>query len=200
VVKLSERKTPKGLRLAFADRAKGRKADTVIVIIPVDSSVEVVKSTGVADSGRVEAPARVEQVAEYKSDTLHLYIGGRKGGGELYRKPDSSQKKAEAKPVLVNSDCHNFATDYDVDKLRVKMLEASKDEEKIAAAKKIFKTKCFTTRQIGALSEVFATDAAKYKFFETAYPFVSDDRYRELTQLLADPVYNGKFKVMTGQR
>ena len=80
------------------------------------------------------------------------------------------------------------------------MLEIAKDEDKVAAAKKVFKTKCFTTKQIGALSEVFTGDAAKYKFFETAYPFVSDDRYRELTDLLADPVYNGKFRAMTGQR
>jgi hypothetical protein len=61
-------------------------------------------------------------------------------------------------------------------------------------------TVCFTTKQIRALSEVFTADPAKYRFFETAYPFLSDDRFRELTNLLADPVYNGKFKAMTGQR
>lgn len=182
VVKLSERKTSKGLRLAFADRVKGRKADTVIVIIPMDSNVVAVKTTGPGDSVRAGAP--VPNATP----------------GDLYRKADSAQKKAETKLVLVNSDCRNFATDYDVDKLRVKMLEIGKDDDKVAAAKKIFKTKCFTTKQIKALSEVFTGDAAKYKFFETAYPFVSDDRFRELTELLADPVWNGKFRAMTGQR
>jgi hypothetical protein len=231
VTKLSERKTSKGLRLAFADKTKGRKADTVIVIIPMDSSLTVVKTVRPSDSTKSAAPTATvspagrqpvvnppagapptatETVSEYKSDTLHLYLGPKKGRhstpasgaatGELYRKPDSSQKKAETKLVLVNSDCHNFATDYDVDKLRVKMLEISKDDEKIAAAKKIFRTKCFTTKQIRALSEVFTADAAKYRFFETAYPFVSDDRFRELTDLLTDPVYNSKFRAMTGQR
>jgi len=96
--------------------------------------------------------------------------------------------------------CRNFAADYDVDKLRVKMLEGSKDEDRILTAKKVFKTKCFTTKQIRALSEVFTTDAGKYHFFEAAYPFVSDDRFRELTDLLADPVYNGKFRALTGQQ
>ena len=232
VVKLSERKTSKGLRLAFADRTKGRKTDTIIVIIPMDSSLTAVKTAESAgSSGSVRSPdstksvtlsaatgnppagtvpTTTETVSEYKSDTLHLYLGPKKAAhnapasgavtGELYRKPDSSQKRAETKPVLVNSDCHNFATDYDVDKLRVKMLEISKDDDKIAAAKKIFKTKCFTTKQIRALSEVFAGDATKYKFFEAAYPFVSDDRFRELTDLLADRVYNRKFRAMTGQR
>ncbi|HVU56887.1 MAG TPA: DUF4476 domain-containing protein [Puia sp.] len=243
VVKLSERKTSRGLRLAFADRAKGRKADTVIVIIPMDSSLATAKTAGASDSAKSEVlnantspiggrpagtspagaqgsgttptgapPTATETVSEYKSDTLHLYLGPKKGahaapasggsvgGGELYRKPDTSQRKVESKPVLVNSDCRNFATDYDVDKLRVKMLEISKDDDKTAAAKKIFKTRCFTTKQIKALSEVFTTDAAKYRFFEAAYPFVSDDRFRDLTDLLADPVYNSKFRAMTGQR
>jgi len=116
-------------------------------------------------------------------------------------KPDTTHTTAvRSKPVIVNSDCRNFAADYDVDKLRVKMLESSKEEERIAIAKKVFKTKCFTTRQIKALSEVFPTDGEKFRFFEAAYPFVSDDHFKDLTDLLADPVYNGKFKIMTGQR
>jgi hypothetical protein len=187
VVKLSERKTPKGLRLAFADKVKGKKTDTVIVIIPIDSGVVAAKSPGTSDSLKSLVPTPGNQPVAGAVTK------------ELYRKPDSSQKKPDTKLVVVNSDCRNFATDYDVDRLRVKMLEISKDDDKIAAAKKIFKTKCFTTKQIRALSEVFTADASKYRFFETAYPFVSDDHFRELTNLLADPVYNSKFKAMTGQ-
>lgn len=104
------------------------------------------------------------------------------------------------KVVLVNSDCKDFASDYDVDKLRVRMLDVEKDDDKMLAAKKVFKTKCFTTKQIKALSEVFTSDASRYKFFESAYPFVSDDHFRELAELLTDPVYNAKFKVMTNPR
>ena len=111
-----------------------------------------------------------------------------------------TEKKPASKIVLVNTDCKNFATEYDLDKLRVKMLEGGKDEDRIATARKVFKTKCFTTRQIRALSEVFTADAVKYRFFETAYPFVSDDKFGELANLLADPVYNSKFKAMTGQK
>jgi hypothetical protein len=48
------------------------------------------------------------------------------------------------------------------------------------------------------LSEVFTTDAAKFKFLEAAYPFASDDHFAELSNLLADPVYNGRFRAMTG--
>ncbi|MDO6429666.1 hypothetical protein Q4E93_03630 [Flavitalea sp. BT771] len=291
IVKLSERKTPKGLRIAFADRPSGRKADTIIVIIPLDSPVSAMAvskpdsipvSPALArkaapnkpdsaqttsteplfrnkpDSARAPAEvvrhkpdtiataASTDSIVRTDPNTIHVYINGAKKAPrkeadsvaalppgnmalkadsthaatakathnksdstpnpsapnrELYRpRPDSAEKGASSKPVVVNSDCRNFATDYDVDRLRVKMLEISKDEDKVLTARKIFKIKCFTTRQVKALSEVFATDAGKYRFFETAYPFVSDDRFRELTDLLKDPVYNAKFKAMTGQR
>lgn len=80
------------------------------------------------------------------------------------------------------------------------MLEAAKDEDRVAAAAKVFKSKCFSTRQIRALSEVFATDAAKYRFFEAAYPFAADEHFRDLATLLTDPVYTNKFKTLTGGR
>jgi len=114
----------------------------------------------------------------------------------------SRRTESVAKPALpfVNSDCHNYATDYDVDKLRVKMLESGQDEDRIKDARKFFKTKCFSTRQIRALSEVFTTDATKFRFLEAAYPFVSDDHFPELVSLLADPVYSGRFRAMTDRQ
>ena len=314
VIKLSERKTPRGLRLAYADRPKGRKADTIVVIIPMDT-VDAVSSvnqpiatpvtpeplfrtktdtqrtgeplfrnrtdtartvSGDPPAGADVARSRHDSIVHTSSDTIHVYLAPRKkvskemvdsSGASTNRrkpdtaptavtgkarpdssrtaaatrtrsdssrtatttrtkpdssrtaavtrtKPDSSRTTAatrtkpdsshtpavRSKPVVVNSDCRNFATDYDVDRLRVKMLEGSKEDERLQAAKRVFKTKCFTTRQIKALSEVFTTDAEKFRFFESAYPFVSDDRFRDLTDLLADPVYNGKFRVMTGQQ
>ncbi len=115
------------------------------------------------------------------------------------RPVDTPRKSSVTRSSLpfINSDCHNYATDYDVDKLRVKLLEGTRDEDRILAARKVFKTRCFSTRQIRALSEVFTTDATRFRFFEAAYPFCSDDRFRELSNLLADPVYSSKFRVMT---
>jgi hypothetical protein len=114
------------------------------------------------------------------------------------RSNDSGQKKP-AKPIpYINSDCHAFGTEYDVDKLRVRMLETPKDDDRNAIALKVFKTKCFSTRQIRALSEIFTTDAAKYRFFETAYPFAADEHFRDLGALFTDPIYANKFKALTG--
>jgi hypothetical protein len=177
VVKVSEHKSARSLRLVYTDHAVDSKTDTIVVIIPVDTGRQA------AEGGHGPNP-----------DSPVLGSGS--------RPVDSLQKRAPAKPALpfVNSDCHAYATDYDVDKLRVKMLGSGKDEDRIQDARKFFKTKCFSTRQIRALSEVFATDATKFRFLEAAYPFVSDDHFPELISLFADPVYSGRFKAMTGRQ
>jgi hypothetical protein len=170
VVKLSERKLARSVRLAYADHSTGEKADTIIIFIPVD--------TPAVEKGG-QKPTRTTDTSRVTVDT-----------------PRKALVTRSSLP-FVNSDCHNYATDYDVDKLRVKLLEGAKDEDRILAARKVFKTRCFSTRQIRALSEVFTTDAARFRFFEAAYPFCSDDQFRELSSLLADPVYSSKFRVMT---
>ncbi|HWK02194.1 MAG TPA: DUF4476 domain-containing protein [Puia sp.] len=196
VVKLSERKTTKGVRLVYADHIKGKKADTIVVIIPVDTVTRLAQRP--AETASLPSPPA-------GSDTPALASGGANHPtstlASMTTKPDSGQKKTTTpvRSLFINSDCRNFATEYDVDKLRVKMLEAGKDEDRIAVAHKVFKSKCFSTRQIKALSEVFTSDAQKFRFLETAYPFVSDDHFKELAELLADPVYSSKFRTMTGQ-
>ena len=214
VVKLSEKKFIRSTRLVYADQGQGGKADTIVVVIPNDTAVKAApshnNSTVTGGKGAVVTPSpdstKVATVVSAPAKTPAHPAATYTGAGEpLYRpiKPDTGQKKVvgttAAKTLVVNSDCKNFASDYDVDKLRVKMLEAGKDEDRIEAAKKVFKTKCFTTKQIRALCEVFTSDAQRYHFFEVAYPFVSDDHFHELSDLLADPVYNSKFKIMTGQ-
>ena len=111
--------------------------------------------------------------------------------------PADSVHKPGKTVAFVNSDCHDFATDFDVDKLRARMLQASRDDERVTLARKTFKVKCFSTRQIRTLSDVFTSDAGKFHFFEDAWPFAADDHFHELSDLLADPVYHNKFKTMT---
>jgi len=251
VVKLSERKLTKNLRLVYADKGNGIKSDTVVVMIPLDTpqaagpKLRLTDSARIAtaksrinDSTRVTAakpkaadstripttrpkPADSIRAAALKPKAADSARATARTKGPNFDTPNSvrtivptpvsqpvdktrtndSAKKPATKTSLpyVNSDCHAFATDYDVDKLRVKMLEGAKDEERMAAALKVFKTKCFFTRQLRALSEVFTTDAAKYRFLESAYPFAADEHFKDLITLLADPVYVNKFKVLTGQ-
>ncbi|HMH22357.1 MAG TPA: DUF4476 domain-containing protein [Puia sp.] len=173
VEKLSELRTGTAVRLMYSDHIPGSRADTILIIIPVDS------------------PGRSTAVAA--TDAAKTGTDAAKTGSELAPKPKKTT------PIVANSDCRNFAVSYDVDKLRLKLLATPKDEDKLLAATKVFRTKCFSTAQIRALSEVFASDAGKYKFLESAYPFVSDDHFRELADLLTDPAWSGRFRKMTGQ-
>ena len=184
IEKLSEKRTVTAIRLSFADHRKGHKIDTVTLSIAIDSLI---------------------QMSQNQIDTVNGQGGPSTmpgpGSPAIARKtgPDSSMQKLRVKPVVVNSDCRNFATDMDTEKLRLRWLGIAKDDDKILDAKKTFRGKCFSTRQVRILSGAFVTDGGKYRFLEAAYPFVSDDAFRELSDLMTDPVYTGKFKTLTGQ-
>jgi hypothetical protein len=106
---------------------------------------------------------------------------------------DTARK--EKKLFMINSDCRAFATVNDVDKLRVKLINEKDAEGRLAAARKVFKTRCFSALQVKALSEMFPLDEQKYKFFEMAYPFVSDTgNFKSLVSLLQDPEYVQRFR------
>ncbi len=214
VTKLSERKLAHGLRLVYADHTPGAKSDTVVIIIPVDT-VAAPKAPKTTSTIPVRQP--------HAADTSHLPSRGHGPNADsptfsqssavrpsvplnlpqtesARPHPDTAPQRRQAKPLpYVNSDCHDFATDYDLDKLREKMLYLTKDDDRITAARKTFKIKCFSTRQIRQLSEVFTTEAAKYRFLEAAWPFAADEHFHELSDLLADPVYISKFKALTHQ-
>ena len=99
--------------------------------------------------------------------------------------------------ISENSDCKTFATDNDFLKLRKKMAAENNTDEMIAAAKKYFKSRCFTTEQIKNLSFLFLNDEGKYRFFDAAYPFTSDSsQYSLLQEQLKDEYYITRFKAM----
>jgi hypothetical protein len=106
-------------------------------------------------------------------------------------------KEPAVKSSMINSDCKNSATEEDFLKTRKKMVAENNDEDMIKAAKKIFKTKCFTTEQIKNLSVLFLKDEGKYMFFDAAYPFASDsDLYPSLENQLTDNYYITRFRAM----
>lgn len=106
--------------------------------------------------------------------------------------------KATLPPIIIlNSDCLNFASETDVDKLRVKLLDASGQENRLALVKKAFKSKCHSAKQARALSEVFNSEEEKLEFLELAYPFISDTgSFKLLVDLFTQPENANKFKKM----
>lgn len=98
---------------------------------------------------------------------------------------------------ITNSDCKGLATDNDVDKLRVKLIGDKTIDDKLATAKKYFKAKCLTVKQIKALTELFPSDETKYRFFDISYPFISDtNNFYTLEELIENNYYKNRFKAM----
>jgi hypothetical protein len=161
-----------------------------VTTAPVTSAVALPDSTAKKTAKTMETKASPDSttvVATVKPDPIP-------------NKTDSTKadQASSKKPILLmNSDCTNFASEFDVDKLRVKMLSAGSVDDKVAAAKKVFKTKCFVTRYIRGLSELFSNDEDRFKFFDAAYPYVSDTgNFRQLLDLFTDELYIARFKAL----
>jgi hypothetical protein len=98
---------------------------------------------------------------------------------------------------ISNSDCKNMATENDLDKLRVRLMHDKAVDDKYITARKYFRNRCFTVSQIRALTELFPTDETKYRFFDIAFPFVSDtSNFYKLEDLIDSTYYKNRFKAM----
>jgi Domain of unknown function (DUF4476) len=109
----------------------------------------------------------------------------------------ADQTTASSKPVMINSDCKQVATEEDFFKSRKKMVGQNTEKAMTEAAIKFFKQKCYTVAQVKNLGALFLTDAGKYEFLETAYPFVLDSHnFSSLDAILTDPFYVNRFKTL----
>lgn len=118
-------------------------------------------------------------------------------GKEETVKTEIPQEPVRKGGLMINSNCVRFATDAEIDKLRVKMMKEASDYAKLKVAEKLFKQKCFTVRQTIALSELFSDDDGKYNFFEAVYPFLSDSgNFILLSQYLQSEFYKKRLKAL----
>jgi hypothetical protein len=98
---------------------------------------------------------------------------------------------------MINSDCREIATEEDFLKLRKKMAGAENEDDMLTAARKVFKTRCFSTGQIKNLGVLFLKDEGRYRFFDLSYPFVSDSHlFATLENQLSEPYYINRFRAM----
>jgi hypothetical protein len=214
VTKLSEQKNDSSIQFVYEDVSKNGKKDTINIIIPFDS---VENKPAVVNNNKKETIIP-ETKREVKSDTAKFMSAknipsikdsnnipaNEKSLGKMPTKNvkkdsslDDTTKSQLYRPIVTNANCKNTATDYDVDKLRVKIMAIEDEDDKISTAKKVFKAKCFFTNQIKALSEVFPNDAGKYKLFDAAYAYVYDlNNFTSLQSLLKDDYYISRFKAM----
>ena len=96
-----------------------------------------------------------------------------------------------------NSDCKDLANKNDFLKIRKRMAAGKDNDAMVFAAKKFFKTKCFSTEQIRNLSFLFLNDEGRYMFFDAAYAYTSDtERYSTLVSQLSDEYYINRFNAL----
>lgn len=175
VTKRSESSTSAGFGLIFIDEQHDGKKDTIQILIP---------------HPRTRAAAR-EQA---KEERRFLDISA----GDTAKQPEKMVQANDDRANDPNkAGCNDVATDNDFLKLQKKMMNERKEDDMIDEAKKVFKSKCFSSTQLKTLSLLFSNDNGKYKFFDAAYEYVSDmENFPSLVSELKDEYYVNRFKAM----
>ena len=200
--KLLSNNSAEGIEMVYIDFAS-EKPDTIRVFIPAEKNSQITQLPK-----KIQEPVAVAEpkkdspiITKTKSAAIELPIPNPKADAVSEQIipviiPEK-QKENIIKPVIVNSDCKNLAAEEDFLKLRKKMATENNDDNMVDVARKIFRSKCFTTEQIKNLSVLFLNDGGKYKFFDAAYPFVSDAYNFSLLQTqLNDNYFIARFKAM----
>ena len=188
------------------------KPDTVRLFIPVEKEFSVILQEKKAEEPKPEI--KKEDVKNNDSKFIDITLPNPNAKVDSASKQAVpsiiiTEKKADVvkasenskediiKPVIINSDCKSLAAEEDFLKLRKKMAAKGNDDDMVTVAKKVFKSKCFTTEQIKNLCVLFLKDEGKYKFFDAAYPFVSDsNNFSFLQTQLTDNYFINRFKAI----
>lgn len=216
IVALKRTTDQSGSSMVYVDLS-GNAADTVMVFIPSDTkAVEDVPVAGtkavitkVADTkvGTDQKFLDIELVNPNSDkdsipNALATSASGKAGVRTGVVETDKPVTKGSAgsvptKTLSFNSDCRSLATDEDFLKIRKKMAAEDTQDDMIAAARKMFKSKCYSTDQVKNLSVLFLNDEGKYHFFDAAYPFVHDTQhFSTLESQFSDTYYITRFRAM----
>jgi hypothetical protein len=198
---VSEQKTDTAYQIRYVDIPNKGPIDTVEVIIPFsEEHVTAIPKKDTVQKLQQEISNK-EMSTQKAKDTMKAVIDSSiattKKVADSIEKDTAHAIESKVPVVAMNKDCKDFATDNDIDKLRVQMLAMDNDDDRIATARNIFKLKCFSVKQVKALSEVFKNDEGKYKLFDATYLHVSDPgNFIQLESLLSDPYFVNRFKAM----
>lgn len=197
-----------GTELMYIDRSTG-KEDTIRLFIPIDKIIVSKDTESVKEEiKKEELKAIVKEDPPKDKKFIDMELPNPNSKPDPVKEEElkiSSPVVIAEKPknelpaitTMPNSDCKNFATEEDFMKLRKKMAAEENDDDMITIAKKIFKSKCFTTEQVKNLSVLFLKDKGRYDFFDAAYPFVADsNNFPSLENQLTDIYFINRFKVM----
>lgn len=165
----TESSTTEGFGVTYIDEYPDGKKDTIQIMIPNPKTV----------IRNVPPPQEDGQFLPMDSEAKDLTPAKKEQSGNT------------------GNNCNSMASETDYLKLRKKMVATDGDDAMLAAAKKVFKTKCFTTEQVRNLGTLFLNDAGRYSFFDAAYLSVSDrENFAGLQAELKDAYYVSRFKAM----
>ena len=162
----------------------------------------------VKEEGAKIVDVKVKEETENQADIINEKEAKKPVSQVFIIRDDSASKPKErseesmilipaASAKTVNSDCKDLANNNDFLRIRKRMAAEKDKDAMVLAAKKIFKTKCFSTEQIRNLSYLFLSDEGRYMFFDAAYPYTSDtDKYPTLISQLKDEYYINRFEAM----
>ncbi len=199
VTKAAEILTDTSYIAVFVDQSN-EKFDTIRISIPFNEAAVVKKETIEPEKEIKHNDSGIAQSnvdTGHKPDTINKFEPIVKKDSSVINSTDTQTTAVKPRPVMTNSDCKNMAWDSDIDKLRIKMMLLNSTEEKILLARKIYTQKCFTVKQVRALSELFKTDESKYKWCDAVYSFVTDsNNFSSLADLFKEEYYLNRFKAM----
>ncbi|MBX9785270.1 MAG: hypothetical protein K2X48_18450 [Chitinophagaceae bacterium] len=154
---------------------KDEKKDTVAVTPLPQSPVQIIPEVKKEET----KPQETQPTAQVKKEEI---------------KPEIKTETTTKPASIPNSNCKEEANDDDFLKLRKKMAAQSKEEAMVTEAKKVFKTKCFSTAQLKNLAVLFLTDEWRYRFYDAALPFVTDfNSFKSLAGTITDDYYKKRF-------
>ncbi len=193
-------------------------SDFVYEVINKDGVKDTIRLFIAKDSNFVDPVQPSGANTEMKTDTIQIIKEQKK---EIPAEPiikseekkemppvEPAVKKEEVKPETIpvqktepkslpNSNCTSIASEDDFMKLRKKMASESKDESMINVAKKVFKTKCFSTAQIKNLAVLFLNDEGRYRFYDAAMLYITDfSNFKNLGETIHDEYYKKRFSAL----
>ncbi|MBP6431362.1 MAG: DUF4476 domain-containing protein [Ferruginibacter sp.] len=161
--------------------------DTVKVTIPIDDKKDVNNNVANPQVTTNSTPQVIQEIEKPKPSKPV----------EVEEKVVSSPPVIKQTSPAIKSNCKSTANEDDYKKLRKKMAAAESDNEMLYRASATFQKQCYTTEQIKTLSFLFLNDEGKYKFLDTAYPYISDsENFPKLVTLLSEEYYVKRFNAM----
>ena len=215
ITKLKADSTAAGQLITYIDNT-GTGTDSVKVFIPVNKTEslpenEAITASPPADSLKsdkertgtrfinmeLQNPNASKDSGSLKKDDLVITEKKKRLTGNPETPNDTLMRALIPGKDTLQHACKKTATQKDFLKLRQQMAAEENEKNMIRAAGKRFTVTCFTAEQVKNLGVLFISEEEKYRFYVTAYPFVSDpENIAVLEEQLTDEYFRSRLKVM----